>query len=166
MGKTKTKKSKMTKVSRPSKNVRNGKGSKKNKTVKRRNFKKRNSLKMRGGAALRIAFTNPFAVIGLGLIYKTGIHKFFNDDTQNELKNIDYLDEYFFGPEDGHEHGHKEATGKKIEEYINRHKNDIKTTLRELNVPEDVVDLDELDPTKLERQLYKLSNKKRQRQRQ
>ena len=62
MGKTKTKKSKMTKVSRPSKNVRNGKVSKKNKTVKRRNFKKRNSLKIRGGAArsARIAFTNPF----------------------------------------------------------------------------------------------------------
>jgi hypothetical protein len=52
MGKTKTKKSKMTKVSRPRKNFRNGKGSKKNKTVKRRNFKKHKSLKkMRGGAA-------------------------------------------------------------------------------------------------------------------
>ena len=51
MGKTKTKKSKMTKVSRPRKNVRNGKGSKKNKTVKRSNFKKHKSLKIRGGAA-------------------------------------------------------------------------------------------------------------------
>lgn len=60
MGKTKTKKSKMTKVSRPRKNVRNGKGSKKNKTVKRRNFKKRKSLKkMRGGAAALNAYNPP-----------------------------------------------------------------------------------------------------------